>query len=263
MKTKKLLLLLSLALFCACGNYSLLEKLGPDGDTDYLPFREGKYWVYSGTLSELHEDPASVYITNIIARSSHFTNGSFLVLTNNYTENAGDSALKKVQYGYNHLINILASFSTNTWNTTAYPEIIELPYLTMPFVEGALSGVQKVQIISNYPLSLSSLPGNITVTYSVSNQILKNNLTLEINGVEYDRCVKLVHESSIRFTSHGDNSPYKSGDTIQTYQDTYVYYLAPSIGPIRIQHRTSELGQDNIYRESYYDGLLVETGLLW
>lgn len=261
---KKLLLLLPILFtFTACGNYSLLEKLGPDSGVDYLPFEEGRFWVYQGTLSRLHEDDTSFQLTNIVGRSSHFTNGHHLTITNGYEENKGESAMVRTQYGYQNLINILASFPADIWNTTAHPKIVRTPWLTMPFVEGALSGVRVVQILSNYPLSQSSLPGNVIVTYSVSNKVLHNHLTVEVNGVEYDRCVKIQHDSKILFTSLGDNTPYKNNDIIQTYQDSYIYYLAPSIGPIRIQHRSSELGQNNIYKESFYDGLLIRSGSYW
>lgn len=251
-----------LLLGIGCGNYSLLEMIGPDSDYAYFRLEPGRYWAYSGTWQQLHQDPVPVVITNHIALSPFFADGSYLVITNQGTVDDGLYGYHRERNGYSQVFNILSQINP-TWNPVAVPARISMPFLTTPFVEGRYSTVTRTQIVTNYPLLLSSIPAVVRILYTTENRVHKNNLTMEINGTEYEKCVKISHTLRVTVSSLGRNDPYEDGDVIQTTEDAYTFHLAPGIGMISIIHVKRTLGQDNIYTETRFAGDLLSTGTLY
>ncbi len=225
MNRLSVVLLLAVLFAAGCGNYSLLEMLGPDSDYAYFRLEPGRYWGYTGTWQQLHADPVPVTITNHIATSPFFSDGTYLVITNNNTVDDGFYGYHRERNGYSQVFNILSRINPS-WNPVAVPDLIKLPFLTTPFVEGRYCETTRTQIVTNYPLLLSPAPAVVRINYSTEEQVHKNNLTMEINGTEYEKCVKLSHTLRVTVTSLGQNDPYNDGQVIQTTEDAYTFHLA-------------------------------------
>ncbi|MCK4906032.1 MAG: hypothetical protein KAS64_00695 [Spirochaetes bacterium] len=267
MYIKRFSLFLFVFFILSCGNYSLLEKIGPQDDMDYFMFKAGNIWEFSAKTIETPGDTKNSLLRLIMIENPKFKNAQYFSFVYS-SSNDGDlefsfetnynSAFIKSAYGYRNAINLLNEFSTNTTGAVGYPEYLTFPFIKFPFVEGLSNNFTADQVISNYPLSQAVSPRPVNIHIDGSMIIEQNNLTLEVMGTEYTRCIKVKYSYIMEITSLIDNLPYAAGDSIFYAKEDSQYYLAPNTGIIRITRLRSKRNELNQFSEWYLNAELLK-----
>jgi len=223
--------LLILSVYSGCGNYSLIEKLGPSDGTAYLQVYNNiskSYLVYT-------EDSTGTITTNtnnLIMVSTNTTLGEeFLYSYNSTIKN--EETLIKSKYGWQKRFRVLNLFNNNITGATAFPEVIQYNFIEMPFISGNMTKDSHLQIISNYPALLTANPITIQLHYETENKTLNNNVSTTINDIEYKNCIKYQFIITLKASALEAANPYNTGDPIFERTIENIYYLAPKIGIIK------------------------------
>lgn len=231
MLLKSIITLLFLLIFSGCGNYSLIEKLGPNDDTAYLQMYDGlskTFLVYTETSTET----TTTNTNNLIMLSTNTTLGEEFLSSYN-TDIQNEKTIIKSKYGWQERFRILNLFGNNITGATAHPEVIQYNYIEMPFISGETTKESLLQIVSNYPTILTANPIVVQLQYETESKTLNNNVSITINDREYSNCIKYQFIMKIKTSALENANPYNIGDSISESILENIYYLAPKLGIVK------------------------------
>ncbi len=228
---KTVITLLFLTTIYGCGNYSLIEKLGPSDDNAYLQMYDGFSKEYL-IITETSTGDVSSFTNTLTMISTNMSQGEEFLYARGSLIEKGKTLIKS-KYGWQERFRILDSFSSNPTGATAYPEMVQYKIIEMPFIKGDTSESSILQIISNYPTTLTATPITVQLNYKTENSTLDNNINITIAGKEYVNCVKYKFTLQIQVSALENADPYNAGDPISETIVKNIYYLTPKSGIIK------------------------------
>lgn len=257
---RRAFLLLPLVL-AGCGNWSMLEMLGPQSGDAYLPFAAGNNWQFAATVTET--PGATTNVTLRLTLVPHPLFPGLLGLSNHAwndygAEGALDNghALAAAKYGVDWVFDPVRAIIPNGTGAIGYPGTVSLPFIRQPFVAGDLTVASATLTVSNFPLP-ALLPAAVSYVYTVSNRTEANNLTLLVGATEYEKVVKLQLALSVSVTCLEDDPPYVAGQVAAVSRIAYTMYLAPGVGILHLTQLRSGRNLQGQVSESWLDAALT------
>jgi len=249
---------LALLILSACGTASLFDRIGPNGDRDWLCFGPGRSWVYT-----IENDGQAGYetITNQLVPTTLLGDGLHLVFSNANQSGQAEpriSAWYPTKRGWRQHLDLLLALPPGTSNINAEPRILDLPFIESPLVAGTSMRTEAVQKIEGFLLPPELSPVRLDGLVTSISTIEETDIVQDAAKRRFENCITVRTITEVKLITTAPSGPWTSGDIIQYSRKEALLWLAPDVGIIRFEIKTESRDLWNIRNRSLMRGELAK-----